>query len=215
MSVLFQDRVDAGKKLAAQLRPFLDKNPLVLALPRGGVVVGYEVAKELHAPLDVVVVRKVGDPVNPELGVGALSEQGVSIVDQEAVVSLGITQEQLQKVQEKERNELERRISAYRGGKPLPNIKDKTIIIVDDGIATGITARAAIAAVQKLNPAEVVLAIPVCSSDTAEMFRQQNVPLICLALEDHLGAIGSFYRNFEQVEDDEVIELLEKSKLTR
>lgn len=212
MNMIFQDRVDAGRKLAAQLRRFADRNPLVLALPRGGVVVGFEVAKELHAPLDVVVVRKVGDPVNPELGVGALAEQDVSVIDYDAVSSLGLTQEQLQKVQAKERKELERRIAVYRGGKPLPEMRGKTAILVDDGIATGITAKAAVAAVQKLKPAEVILAVPVCSSDTAEMFRKQNVPLICLSLEEHLGAIGSFYNNFEQVEDDTVIELLEKAK---
>lgn len=212
MSTIFQDRVDAGKKLAARLRQFADRSPLVLALPRGGVVVGFEVAKELRAPLDVVVVRKVGDPVNPELGVGALAEQDVSIIDYDAVSSLGLTHEQLQEVQQREKKELERRIAVYRGGKPLPEVKGKTVILVDDGIATGITAKAAVAAVQKLNPAEVVLAVPVCSSDTAEMFRRQNVPLVCLSLEEHLGAIGSFYNNFEQVEDDMVIELLEKAK---
>lgn len=206
---MFFDRIDAGRKLAEALKEYEALKPLILALPRGGVPIGFEVAKALHAPLDVLVVRKIGAPWNPEFGVGAIAP-GVQVLDQPTLHALGLTTSDLKGIIEEEHIELNRRIHAYRGNTDLPNISGKTVVLIDDGLATGITTRAAIEAIKKLNPSQVILAVPVGPADTVERLRKLVDKLICLEIPSHFYAVGSFYHNFPQVSDAEVLNLLKR-----
>ena len=209
---MFDDRLDAGKKLAEKLLKFKGKNATVLAIPRGGVEVGWEIAKKLDLPLSVIVVRKLGYPPEPEYGIGAISENDSLYLDENAIKSLDINKYQIDKIKEKEEKELRRRIALYRKGESLPSLNEKTVILVDDGLATGVSARAAIIAVGNNSPGMIVFATPVTGKDTANIIRDK-VDLFISALEvDELWAIGSFYRNFDQVSDKRVIELLSSGK---
>lgn len=214
--MLFTNRVDAGKKLAEKLVGLKPQNLVVLALPRGGVPIGYEIAKKLNAPLDVLVVRKLGAPLNPEFGIGAIAPENVKVLDQTAIEYLGISQHDIKKIENKERKELNRRIKEYRGTVSLPDIKDKTVILVDDGLATGVTARAAIKAILKQDPQKLVIAIPVCAFDALEGIRSLVRPLIdeviCLSAPYDLSAVGFWYKSFDQVSDLEVVNLLRNNK---
>jgi len=207
----FSDRRDAGRQLAALLLKYKDDKPVVLALPRGGVPVGYEIAQALNAPLDVFIARKLGAPHQPELGIGAIAPGDVLILDTETVRMLGITDEEIKRIAESERAEMERRLRRFRGDRPLPDVRGRTVILVDDGLATGVTAYAAIQSLRLSEPAKIVLAVPVCAAQTAQAIASQVEALVCARTPGNLGAVGLWYRDFEQTTDDEVVALLESS----
>lgn len=211
-SAIFQDRVDAGQRLATQLQKYRSDNPLVLALPRGGVVVGYEVSKVLEIPLDVIVSRKIGAPYNPELGIGALSEGNIQILDEQIIQLLGLPKDEIAEIIKQEQKEMVRRIKLYRNNNPLPSLHTRTVILVDDGLATGVTAEASIKAVLQLQPHRLVIAVPVCDYETAETIRRQVDDFICLYSPRSLEAIGFYYQNFSQTTDEEVLQLLAKAR---
>ena len=209
---VFKDRYDAGRKLARELRRYKDKNTVVLSLPRGGVPVGFEIAQDLKVPMDVIISRKIGAPSNPEFGIGAIAEKETLILDEPTVELLGIRKTAISAIVEKEREELERRVKKYRLGTSLPSLKGKDVILVDDGLATGVTALAAIKAIAKLNPNYVLFAIPVCAYDTTVMLRSSVDNLFCFSSPHDFKAVGLYYQNFDQTTDEEVVKLLKKSK---
>jgi putative phosphoribosyl transferase len=208
----FRDRVEAGQQLAELLKPFRDENPLVLALPRGGVPVGYEVARALGAPFDVIVVRKLGAPMQPELGVGAIAEGGALWVDSWLLRELEISPEQLEQIAHREAAELERRVVLYRGGRPPPSIEGRTVIVVDDGVATGGTVRAALRALREHRPGRVVLAVPVIAAETARTLRREVDDLVCVFAPEYFDAVGAWYDEFSQTTDEEVKSLLDTAR---
>lgn len=211
--ILFHDREDAGHQLAPQvINKFSSKPVAILALPRGGVPVALPLAESLHAPLEVMVVRKLGAPFNPELGIGAIAEYDTIFIDASSVKKFRISQEELDQIIAHEKEELVRRVSIYRDGKPLPQLNNFHAILVDDGLATGVTAIAAIRAVKKLHPMSINFAVPVCAFDTAETLRSRVHALYCILSPDSLGSIGSFYSNFSQTTDEEVLHLLQESR---
>lgn len=205
----FKDRREAGRQLAALLAKYRDAKPLVLALPRGGVPVGYEIARALDAPLDVFIVRKLGAPQQPELGIGAVAPGGVLIIDTDTVRVLHITEEEIRSIAAVEAAEMERRLNRFRGDRALPEVRGRTVILVDDGLATGVTAFAAVQALRQLEPARIVLAAPVCASQTAHALSSEVDDLVCMKTPLDFGAVGLWYRDFEQTTDDEVVSLLE------
>ncbi|MBU0579140.1 phosphoribosyltransferase [Patescibacteria group bacterium] len=208
----FVDRTQAGRQLANKLTSYQDTLAIVLALPRGGVPVGFELAQKLNLPLDVLLVRKIGTPGNPECGLGALTEEGVLILDEERLGSYEFTKTALAETIKQERVELRRRQHKYRPGRTLPNLKNKTVILVDDGIATGVTIRAAIKLLRdKLQASKIILAVPVCAVDTAVELEQLVDELVCLKFVSRLWAISLYYQEFEQTSDKQVIEFLAKS----
>jgi predicted phosphoribosyltransferase len=207
----YDDRTQAGKVLAENFRGLTNhKDILVLALPRGGVPVAYEIAKTLNAPLDVFIVRKLGVPTHEELAMGALATGGVTVFNEEIVRQLHIPKEMMDEVIEKEKVELARREAAYRGNKPLPEIKNKTIILVDDGIATGATMRAAVKALRLLKPAKIIIAIPVAEYNTCQEMEKIADEVICPLKPTMFYAVGAWYENFPQTTDEEVCELLKR-----
>ena len=208
----FRDRRDAGRKLARALEPYREELPAVFALPRGGVPVGYEVALALDAPLDVLVARKLGAPDQPEFGIGAVAPGGVRVLNEDAVRRLGIPEGYLARITEKEIVEVERRLRHFRGGRPETPVAGRTAILVDDGLATGVTARAAVEALRLRGPGRIVLAAPVCADQTAQAFEPEVNHLVCLWCPPDLGAIGFWYADFEQTPDEEVISLLEEAR---
>ncbi len=211
---MFLNRSDAGRKLATKLKKYQIEQPILLALPRGGVPIGYEVAQALKAPLDVLVVRKIGTPWNPELGIGAVAP-GVEVLDEASLRGLGIKASELGEIIEQEKQELKRRQKLYQHGEVLLNITGKTVILIDDGLATGVTTRAAIQAIKKLKPAKLILAVPVGPNDTVEKLSELVDDLICLERPYDFYAVGAFYHSFPQVSDEEVISLLKKAKEDR
>jgi putative phosphoribosyl transferase len=206
----FRDRSDAGRQLAARLNQYReDAGTIVLALPRGGVPVGAEIARELGAPLDVFVVRKLGVPGHEELAMGALASGGARVLNREVVARIGISPEQLEAVTAREREEVQRRERLYRGDRPAPDVRGRTVIIVDDGLATGATMRAAVAALRQQEPKRIVVAVPTGSADTCEDLRAQADDVVCLITPDPFLAVGFWYEDFGQVSDDEVRSVLE------
>ncbi|WP_438014973.1 phosphoribosyltransferase family protein [Sorangium sp. So ce315] len=210
--MVFRDRVDAGRRLAFALRRYRDEAPVVLGLPRGGVPVAYEVARALKAPLDVWVVRKVGAPGYEELGLGAVSEGGEVYLNDQAMAELGVPPEEVAEVVDRKAAEVEARVQRFRRGRPPPDLAGRTVIVVDDGIATGGTARAALQAVRRRGPRRLVLAVPVASPRTLDSLRPEVDEVVCLAADPHLFAIGAYYRDFSQTTDDDVVELLERAR---
>jgi predicted phosphoribosyltransferase len=211
--MIFHDRADAGQKLALALQKFKNaKNTIILALPRGGVVVGFETAEELNLPLDIIVPRKIGAPDNEEFAIGAITESGEGIFDQEIISTYDISQDYIDKTVAKEKKEAERRLKTYRGDRPSLELKDKTVIIVDDGIATGSTMRAAIKSVKTKQAKKVIVAVPTSAADSAAEIKKEVDEFICLDIPEYFGAVGAFYEVFIQTEDNEVIELLQKSE---
>jgi putative phosphoribosyl transferase len=211
---MFQDRADAGFQLAQKLKIYKDEHPLILALPRGGVPIGYEIARVLKAPLDVFVVRKVGAPWNPEFGIGAVAP-GIQILEQDSLKMLGIRPSEVTKLIEREQEEVRRRQKLYQQDKDFLPLTGKAVILVDDGVATGVTTRAAIQALKILKPRKLVLAVPVGPADTIHALRQLVDELACLDIPSLFYAVGAFYENFPQVSDEEVIRLLKTAKEER
>jgi putative phosphoribosyl transferase len=207
---MFEDRISAGKKLSEKLTVYESENPLVIALPRGGVAVGFPIAKKLHAQLEVEIVRKLGAPQNLELGIGAIAEDGIVYLDTKMMDYLQVSQGTLHVIQERETAELKRRKQLYRNGKPLPLLTNRTVILVDDGLATGASAHAAILSVKKHHPKKIIFAAPVCSKEIAATIRQIVDGIVCLEFPDNLEAIGRYYEDFRQVNDEEVLTLLQR-----
>lgn len=211
MNRIFEDRAQAGRLLATQLNFLSEKEKdeaVILALPRGGVPVAYEISQTLGIPLDVLISRKIGHPLQPEYGIGAMTEGGFYWMDPDAVGVSEITASQINHLIEKENKEIQRRVSLYRKGRPLPLLRGKTIILVDDGLATGVTARVAAKYIKSKGAAKVILAVPVCSDRTAEKLRKEVDEVVCLNESSIFFAVGHFYRHFDQLKEEEVLELL-------
>lgn len=207
----FSDRQEAGRKLAAELGDYRGSDVVVYALPRGGVVLGYEVAQALGAPLDLVITRKIGHPENSEYAIGAITEEGEALYDEreKALVDRGW----LERVAEKERREALRRRQVYLEGKSRASARGKRVIVVDDGVATGLTLRVALASLRKDEPRELIVAVPVAPHDIVSILEKEADTVVVLEdAEEYLGAVGAYYERFSQVSDEEVIDLLRKSR---
>ena len=210
---LFTDRVDAGKKLAKELSKYANRpDVLILALPRGGVPVAFEVAKELNVKMDVFIVRKLGVPGNEELAMGAISSDNIRVLNEDIVRSFQIPERVINMVAENELKELERRERTYRGDSPKPVISGSIVILIDDGLATGATMRAAASAIKTKNPAKIVVAVPTGARDTCELFGREVDEVICMATPEPFYGVGAWYGNFSQTTDEEVCELLDKAR---
>lgn len=208
----FNDRVEAGKRLASELADFKGKDAIVLAIPRGGVVVGYEIAKALRLQLDVIIPRKIGAPNNSELAIGAVTEDGTTILDQSLIAYIDVPQSHIMEESERQRQEIQRRLNVYRQSEPYPNLKGRNIIIVDDGIATGSTMKAALVSVKKRGAKSVTIAIPVGPPSTIRELEKIADRVVCPFTPEYFQAIGQFYSDFSQTTDEEVIELLKKNR---
>ncbi len=214
--VYFRDRVDAGKQLVSQLLHYQNhENAVVIGLPRGGVVNGYEVAVALGLPLDVVCPRKIGAPMNPEYALGAITETGERVFEEGILERLGVEEDYVQKTIEEEKKQAEHRLEVYRKGLPPRDLSGKIVIIVDDGLATGSTMRAAIKTVRADNAERIVMAIPVSPSDTLREIQQLVDEEICLDTPSDFYAVGQFYQSFGQTTDEEVIELMQRAAQRR
>ena len=208
----FVDRRDAGRRLAIRLAPLVDpERSVVLGLPRGGVPVAYEIATGLGAPLDVLLVRKLGVPWQPELAFGAISSGGVTIYDDHVLAASDLAPREIEEVTDRERRELDRREHLYRGDRPPLDVTGRTAVVVDDGIATGSTMLAALAALAKRDAARRVVACPVAPPDVVELVRREADEVVCLVAPSALGAIGLWYEDFTTVTDEEVLRLLGRS----
>jgi putative phosphoribosyl transferase len=207
----YQNRTDAGRRLAARLGQLDLHDPVVLALPRGGVPVGYEVARALGCPLDVLVVRKIGAPGEPEFGVGAVTADGPPSYDPASLATLGLREDDLEPVAEQERQEVDRREARYRGGRTAPEVSGRAVIVVDDGVATGSTARAALRSMGHREPKRLIFAAPICAGDAAKALADEVDDLVCLQAPDDFLAVGQWYEEFAQLSDDDVTELLRQA----
>jgi predicted phosphoribosyltransferase len=203
----FQDRYDAGRRLAQALEQYRQEDPVVLGLPRGGVVVGYEIARVLAAPLDVLVVRKLGAPGAEEFAIGAIAP-GATLLSRELVAGLGISRDYLAGIIAREADELARRDRVYRGTRQPLEVEGRTVILVDDGLATGATAQAAVESLRRRRPKKIVFAAPVCSVEGSESLRRVADDVVCLECPENFGAVGYWYRDFSPTTDAEVIECL-------
>jgi len=210
MNFFFENRIDAGRQLGQTLAKLRLTRPLILALPRGGVVVGDEVAKILHAPMDVVISRKIAAPGHPEFGIGSLSEDEKPHFKAEYLNYFNLKDGLKDFMILEEKAELRRRIELYRGGKPLADMSGKTIVVVDDGLATGVTAEAAASYLRTLNPAKLILAVPVGPTEISPKLKNSFNQIVCLRSLEDLQSVGMWYREFKQVEDSEVLEVLQK-----
>jgi len=211
--MLFADRRDAGQVLAGLLTKYANRDDvLVLALPRGGVPVAFEVAHALRAPLDVFIVRKLGVPGHDELAMGAIATGGVRVLNEDVVGALSLSTKVIDAVAAREEKELERRERIYRGARTPPEVRERTVILVDDGLATGSTMRAAVAALRKQRPARIVVAVPVAAPETCEEFKTEVDETVCAATPRMFNGVGRWYEDFSQTSDDEVHELLAQAR---
>jgi putative phosphoribosyl transferase len=209
---LFKDRRDAGKQLAQELSAYAGRSDvIVLALPRGGVPVAYEVARALNAPLDIFIVRKLGLPGHEELAIGAIASGGIQVLNEDIVRALNIPQAMIDAVAKRELQELERRERAYRGNRPPPDVHGHTVILVDDGLATGASMRAAVAALRAQNPARIVVAVPTAAPETCEAFESEVDEIVCAMTPEPFYGVGRWYEDFSQTTDEEVRALLEEA----
>jgi putative phosphoribosyl transferase len=207
-SMVFLDRHDAGHQLAAELKSLAEEQPVIVALPRGGVPVAFEVARALHAPLDILAVRKLGAPGNPELGVGAVAEDGTGVLDPHSAILLGMTQATLDTTLALESRELRRRVERYRDGRSPISVDGRTVIVIDDGLATGLTDLAAVRALRKRGARRIVVAVPVGSSEAVSMLAREADRVVCLEVPSRLFGVGAWYRDFAPVSDERVLSLL-------
>ncbi len=209
---LFKDRVDAGKKLAKELSKYANRSDvLILALPRGGVPVAFEVAKELNVEVDIFIVRKLGVPGNEELAMGAIASDDVRVLNEDIISSFQIPDRVIAVVAANELREIERRERAYRKNRPKPEIGGKTVILIDDGLATGATMRAAVEALKTKSPAKIIVAVPTAAADTCMFFKEKVDEVICVATPEPFYGVGAWYGDFSQTTDEEVCELLDKA----
>jgi putative phosphoribosyl transferase len=216
MAISFRDRTEAGRHLAQRLQSYANRTDvLVLGLPRGGVPVAFEVAQALNAPLDICLVRKLGVPGHSELAMGAIASGGVRILNYDVISSLGITDKTIEAVAARELRELQRRDRAYRGHRPQPVIPDQTVILVDDGIATGATMRAAFAILKSQHPQELIVAVPVAPAEVCQAIAPEVDQVVCLATPSPFYAIALWYDNFSQTTDAEVCDLLARQEQNR
>jgi predicted phosphoribosyltransferase len=213
MQSRFRDRRDAGRRLAASLTKYANRpDVVVLALPRGGVPVGYEVATALGVPLEVFVVRKLGLPGHDEFAMGAIASGGVTVLDQDLLRIARVREADLRRVIAAEEKELARRERQYRGDRPFPDLRGKTVILVDDGLATGSTMRAAVEALRQEGPARIVVAVPVSSPEICDAFRDLADEVVCAETPEPFRAVGLWYGDFSQTTDEEVHELLDRAR---
>lgn len=213
MNQQLKDRTSAGKLLAGALQDYKGrKDILVLALPRGGVPVGLEIARALDAPLDLMLVRKLGTPGQEELAMGAIASGGARVLNRDVVSTLGIDQDTIDAVVKKEESELARRRRLYRGDQPEPQIKGKCIILVDDGIATGATMRVAISALRESLPDSIIVAVPVAPPETIARLKREADDVVCLYTPEHFASVGSWYQSFPQLDDAQVKQLLDTAR---
>lgn len=208
----FRDRRDAGRALGAHLARYREESPIVLGLPRGGVTVADEVARALDAPLDIWIVRKVGAPLQPELGLGAVAEGGGIHLNEDVIAATGTSDAEVERIATEKLREVEERVARFRGGAPRPDVYGRVVIVVDDGLATGGTARAALRALRRCGPKRLVLAVPVGATVTLNALLQDADAVECPQPEDDLMAIGRFYVDFTQVTDEEVVAVLEQAR---
>jgi predicted phosphoribosyltransferase len=214
--MIYRDRMDAGRQLAAHLSRYADHDDvLVLGLPRGGVPVAYEVARALNLPLDIFLVRKLGVPGHEELAMGAISTGGVTVLNDDVVEYLQVPEAVIDSIAAMELKELERRERVYRGNRPEPQMRGKRIILIDDGLATGSTMRAAASALRQQHPARVIVAVPVSAPQTCDEYRMGVDEIICARTPEPFLGVGQWYRDFSQTTDDEVRELLAKAEARR
>jgi len=212
---VFEDRHEAGQALADDIKRTELRNPIVLALPRGGVPVAYEVAKAINAQLDIIVVRKLGAPLQPELAIGAIASGGVRVLNDELIDRIpGLDQATIEAIARKEMQELERREQAYRGDRTYPDLAERQVLLVDDGMATGATMRAAVQAVRARHPSQIIVAVPTGSVSAVREVASLADKVICLESPSEFYAVGQFYRRFTQTSDDEVREYLDKARET-
>ena len=212
----FRDRYDAGRQLAERLTEYAGRSDvLVLALPRGGVPVACEVAATLDAPLDVFLVRKLGVPGQEELAMGAIASGGVRVLNEHVVEMVGVSDQEIDEVAAREQQELERREREYRNGRPAPRIRGRTVILIDDGLATGSTMRAAVQAVRRQGASRVVVAVPVAAASTCDEFRAEVDDVVCAVTPEPFYAVGLWYEDFSQTTDEEVRRLLDKKQSAR
>jgi putative phosphoribosyl transferase len=208
----FRDRTEAGQVLATKLAAYANRpDVLVLALPRGGVPVAFEIARALHAPLDVLIVRKLGVPGQKELALGAIASGGVRVLNDDVVRMLAIPDEVINKIAVHEQHEVERRERLYRADRPAIDVHGRTVILVDDGIATGATMRAAVTAVRQLQPAHIIIAVPAAASSTCDEFAAEVDELVCVIRPEEFFAVGFWYKHFSQTTDEEVRDLLQQA----
>ena len=209
----FRDRRDAGRRLAQRLGNYAGRNDtIVLGLPRGGVPVAYEVASALHLPLDVFVVRKLGTPWHEELAMGALASGGVRVLNEDLVRELNVPASEVERVTRREQRELERRERLLRGNRPFPDVTGKTVLLIDDGLATGATMRVAVSALREKGAQRVVVGVPVASPDTCDSFRNITDDIICILTPEPFYAVGLWYEDFGQMSDQEVHDLLDRGQ---
>lgn len=212
--MLFRDRNEAGRKLADRLAAYANyPNAMVLALPRGGVPVAFEVAEALNLPLDIFVVRKLGLPGHEEFAIGAIASGGARVLNQDLIHQLSLSAETIEHIVAREQRELERRERIYRGQRPMLDVRDRTIIIVDDGLATGSSMRAAIAALRQKRPTKLIVAVPVGARETCSELEALADEAVCLETPENFSAVGLWYNDFSQITDEEVIDLLARNQI--
>lgn len=210
--MIFKDRVDAGRQLAEALEVRAERGGLVLAIPRGGAVVGAEIARKLGLELDLIIPRKIGSPQNPEVAIGAVTQDGSTILNEHLVEMLGITENELDEAISREIKEIKRRTSLYRGVEEHKDMAGRQVIVVDDGVATGYTMFACLRSARKLHPKELLLAVPVAPSDTLALLKKEVDCAVCLRVPADFYAVGQFYIRFDQTSDEEVIKIIKELK---
>jgi len=209
---MFVDRKDAGKKLSVVLEKFKDENPVVLAIPRGGIVTAYKTIKKFELQWDLIIPRKIGSPNNKEIAIGAISLDETYIFNEKYIDMLNISQEYIKKEIFEQTKEIKRRLNKYKGNENFPHVKNKTVILIDDGIATGFTIQAAIMSIKKHDPKKIILAVPVAPQDTISVLDKIVDEVICLFTPNIFYAVGSYYKSFEQTTDEEVFNIVRELK---